>query len=407
MESASAHAAIVAPTGRPAVLDAFPPSPACSSPRRMQIVANTSTMPAGVTVVTDKHGHDWCIVVVKGTFVTDDRGAMRLAREQRPLVYVDEHYGDPEKSAIRYESEFAPIKPATDVLVVGKAVAPRGEATARLAVRLEVQGRTKDVHVVGERRWVRAAGGLVASDPVPFREMPLTFDRAFGGTDDSRGPTQAESERRNLAGVGFHPHRSARELDGQPLPNLEHPQHPIAGPRDRPPPVGLGVVGRAWLPRVSHAGTYDTRWRDEVCPLLPADFDDRYFQSAPADQQLPLFRGGELIRCVHMATDPVVQYVIPALQVPVRFRFPDRDVDELGRLDTVILEPHDRLALLLWRARVRLPKKLHSLREILVGEQPRAPDDGLVGYRDGRPIFTDLGAAVRWLRGHRRGGGPQ
>jgi hypothetical protein len=59
----------------------------------MQIVANTSTMQAGVTVVTDKHGHDWCVVVVKGTFVTDDRGAMHLAREQRPLVYVDEHYG--------------------------------------------------------------------------------------------------------------------------------------------------------------------------------------------------------------------------------------------------------------------------------------------------------------------------
>lgn len=368
----------------------------------MQVVANTSGMQAGLAVTTDAHGHDWATVVVKGTFVTDARGTMQLAPQQRPLVYVDEHYGDPERSAICYESEFAPIKRATDVLVVGKAIAPEGEAVPRLTTRLEVQGRAKDVSVVGERRWVRAVFGLVPSDPIPFCEMPLSFDRAFGGFDDSRGPMQVASERRNLAGVGFHPHRSARELEGRPLPNLEHPQHPLSSPRDHPPPVGLGVIGRAWLPRVEYVGTYDQRWRDEVCPLLPADFDERYFQSAPPDQQFPLFGGGEVIRCVHMSADPVVRYDIPALQVPVRFRFNDRDVDEVARLDTVILEPHDHLALLLWRARTRLPKQLTALREIFVGKQPRGRDDGLVGYRDSRPVFTDLDAAVRWLRGHRR-----
>lgn len=372
----------------------------------MQVVGNTSGMQAGLAVTTDAHGHDWAVVVVKGTFLTDARGTMRLAPQQRPLVYVDEHYGAPETSAIRYESDFAPTKPATDVLVVGKAIPPHGQPASRLTVRLEIQGRAKDVSVVGERRWVRALGGLVPSDPVPFRELPLSFDRAFGGLDDSRGPMQVAAERRNLVGVGFHPHRSARDIEGQPLPNLEHPHHPLSGPRDHPPPVGLGVIGRAWLPRVDHAGTYDERWRDEVCPLLPADFDERYFQSAPLDQQLPLFRGGEVIRCVHMSADPVVRYDIPALHVPVRFRFDDRDVDEAGHLDTVILEPHDHLALLLWRARTRLPKKLTALREILVGEQPRGLDDGLVGYRDGRPVFTDLEAAVRWLRGHRRRSGP-
>lgn len=337
----------------------------------MQVAANTSGMQAGLAVTTDAHGCDWAVVVVKGTFITDARGTMQLLQQQRPLVYVDEHYGAPETSAIRYESDFAPIKRATDVLVVGKAVAPGGEPVTQLMVQLEVQGRAKDVSVVGERRWVRALGGLVPSDPVPFREMPLCFDRAFGGFDDSRGVMKVASERRNLAGVGFHPHRGAREVEGRPLPNLEHPHHPLSGPRDHPPPVGLGVIGRAWLPRVEQGGTYDQHWRDEVCPLLPADFDERYFQSAPLDQQFPLFRGGEVIRCVHMSAEPVVRYDIPVLDVPVRFCFDDHDIDEAGCLDTVILEPHDHLALLLWRARTRLPKKLTALREIFVGEQPR------------------------------------
>jgi len=145
------------------------------------------------------------VVVVKGTFQTDDRGQLRLADQQRPLCYADEHHGDPESSSVRYEGEFVRVKPSTDVILVGKAMAPGGRPVPELSVRLEVAGRAKDAVVVGERRWVRALGGLVASEPVPFVEMPLTFDRAFGGRDDSRGPGDVAVELRNLSGVGLLP----------------------------------------------------------------------------------------------------------------------------------------------------------------------------------------------------------
>ncbi|WP_052518717.1 DUF2169 family type VI secretion system accessory protein [Archangium violaceum] len=367
----------------------------------MQISLNTTGMQAGISVAADKDARDYCVVVVKGTFETNPRGEMTLAREQRPLVTADEHHGDPATTSIRYECDFALEKPLTDVIVVGKAVSPAGQRVTQLPVSLEVQGTKKTLQILGERRWLRSMGRMLPSDPVPFVEMPLTFERAFGGTDESRGPGQASVEHRNLVGVGFHPHRGAAQIEGTPLPNLERPGQTISSPRDRPEPIGLGHVGRAWAHRIAYAGTYDARWRDERAPFLPSDFDPRYFQSAPTDQQFPHFHGGERIRCIHMAAEPVVQYVIPSLRVPVRFHFADREVEQMGVLDTVILEPHLSLAMLVWRARVPIGKKLNALREISVGEQPRSTSGAPIGYRQGKPVFSGLAAAIRWLRQHR------
>jgi hypothetical protein len=360
-------------------------------------------MEAGLYVAADREARDHCVVVIKGTFKTDSRGQMTLANTQRPLAYVDEYQADPGISCIRYGSDFVLHKPYTDVIVVGKAVAPKGEPVRQLTVRLEVQGRCKDVLVTGERRWVRVLGDIVPSKPVPFLEIPLTFDRAFGGKDDSRGPGKDSVEGRNLAGVSFHPHRPAAEIDGKPLPNLEDPKKPMKGPRDRVIPFGFGFVSPNWETRRKHAGTYDQRWKSEVFPFLPSDFDEQFFQMAPEDQRFPLFKGGEVIRCFNMATTPVVQYNIPALTHDVTFCFVDRDEQRQGVLDTVVLEPHDNLAVLVWRCSVVLGKKLNRLGEILVGPPPksmRAVEPR--AYRRGKPVFAGIGAAIRWQRSVKR-----
>jgi hypothetical protein len=55
-------------------------------------------------------------------------------------------------------------------------------------------------------------------------------------------------------------------------------------------PVGFGVVGRAWAPRLIRAGTYDQAWLDQRWPNLPKDFDFGYWNEAPEDQQIPYHR---------------------------------------------------------------------------------------------------------------------
>lgn len=373
------------------------------SSAHVQIVSNTTGMAADLCVQADAEGRDHCVVVVKGTFATRDDGTLSLAARQRSLVYTDEHYGAPETSCVRHECEFVRVKPLTDLLVVGKAVAPGGVPVRELMVGLEVDGRLKQALIVGERRWVRTIGGVVASTPLPFSEMPLTFDRAFGGQDDSRGPHDVAIEHRNLTGTGFHAHRGASEIEGTPLPNLEDPNQRVSGPYDRPSPVGFGCVGRTWLPRIRFAGTYDARWREEQCPFLPTDFDPRYHQCAPIDQQFERMRGGERIRCIHMAEQPVVQYVIPALDIPVRFEFEERVQTRSAELDTVILEPHCGEAMLVWRTSAPLGKRLVALRSISIGEPPRDEGREPLGYRRGKPHFAGLAATLRWLRGRRRG----
>lgn len=369
----------------------------------MQIASNTTGMLAALAVVADPEARDHCVVAIKGTFQTDARGELYLCDEQQPLVMTDEHYGDPATTSVRYECDFALAKPRTDVIVVGKAVAPQGRAVTRLPVRLEVQGRIKELTVYGERHWVTTLGMLSKSAPEPFTESPLTWERAFGGSDDSRGADCVEVERRNPVGVGFHPHRKSAAIAGLPVPNIESSDDAISSPRARHTPSGFGCIGRAWQPRVALAGTYDERWRHERAPYLPADFDAGYFQCAPLDQQFPLFRGGERIRCVNMADSEVVDYVIPTLRVPVKFRFHDVDVDRVAVLDTVIVEPYRLRIMLVWRASVPLRKKLIALQEILIGEPPPQAAGKPVGYRNGKPVFARLSDAIAWLY-ERRGG---
>jgi hypothetical protein len=370
----------------------------------MQITRNTTGMLAALAVAADPEARDHCVVAIKGTFQTDARGELYLCAEPQPLIMTDEHYGDPATTSVRYECDFALAKPRTDVTVVGKAVAPRDRAVTRLPVRLEVHGRVKELMVHGERRWVTRLGMLVKSQPEPFTEIPLTWERSFGGSDDSCGPDRVEMELQNPVGIGFHPYRKSAAIAGLPVPNIEMSGDAVSSPRDRQMPAGFGCIGRAWQPRAALAGSYDKRWRDERAPYLPVDFDASYFQCAPLDQQFPLFRGGERIRCVNMAQCEVVDYVIPPLHVPVKFRFHDIDVERAAVLDTVIVEPHLMRVMLVWRASVPLRKKLTALQEVLVGELPQSAA-GPVVYRDGKPVFARLSDATAWLRQHRGGRG--
>ena len=99
-------------------------------------------MQAGLTISTDKDGRDHCVVVVKGTFIIGSDGKATAAEEQEPFVYADAHYGDPGTTSIKYECEFAPFKPRTDVLVNGHAYVPGGKPVKEVIASLEI-GRAK------------------------------------------------------------------------------------------------------------------------------------------------------------------------------------------------------------------------------------------------------------------------
>ena len=331
-------------------------------------LVNNSDLQAGFTFYTDKHGYEYVLVVVKGTFTIGPDGTCTPSESPQPLVSADEYYGEPGLSSVRYETDFAPHKPRADVIVIGCAHAADGRSVEKIDVSLEVGPIHKTVRVFGPRAWRGALPwGAVSSSPEPFLTMPLVYERAFGGIDLSEDEgKQLAVELRNPVGVGIRA-RYRAAVEGTPLPNLESPAHPIRRVTDRPPTASFGFLGRNWQPRSTYAGTYNQDWLDNQYPFLPLDFDDRYFQGAPEDQLCDYFQGGEVITLRNMTPDRVLLARLPSVTVPIRLISTTREEDLDPALDTVVLEPEQRRLMMTWRALTRLKGKASLLRELRVG----------------------------------------
>jgi hypothetical protein len=70
-------------------------------------------------------------------------------------------------------------------------------------------------------------------------------------------------------------------------------------------------MGRGWPGRIEYGGTYDQAWIDDVFPFLPADFDERYFQMAPPDQQIDPPRAGTDMQLANLTPRGREQFRLP------------------------------------------------------------------------------------------------
>jgi hypothetical protein len=332
---------------------------------------NTTRMPAAFNVHTEIDGRETMVVVVKGTFhVPRDGSALRLHEEQFPLVVSDVFHGEPGKSAPKYEVDFAPRKQSCDVLLNASAWAPGGRPTTRVPVGVAAGRWSKSFDVVGDRTW-GGVSGLRPSQPQPFVSKPITYDRAFGGTDArSENPAEHAAYMANPCGVGFHRQLRREWVVGTPLPNTEETGQTVSRPDGAYRPMSFGVIGRHWDPRRAFAGTYDQQWIDEVFPFLPADFDDRYFQASPPDQQLPKPVAEQRVTLLNLTPDGRREFVIPAVSAPIVV-FPRRGgrEDLQGDLDTVVIEPDAERVMMTWRVARGLRQSIFEIAQVFVGRQ--------------------------------------
>lgn len=363
----------------------------------MQITANSTSYPAELFVHADKHAQRHCILVLKATFDVRADGSCVPADDQQPLQFVDQHHGDPGSSALRFESDFVPFKPRAEVLLDAAAIAPGQQPVEQLEVGLAGPGLLKRATVNGDRVWESSLmHAFRASPPQPFLSMPLSWDRAFGGSDQSHeSAARHGSELRNLVGRGFRLNPQPSLIPGTLLPNIEHPDLPMRFWDDKPEPLGFGPLGRAWQPRASHAGTYDEHWMTQVKPFLPQDFDERYFQAAPLDQQLAHLAPGSAFACMNMSASGRFVAYLPRFELPVRFRFQGRSELRQLRADTLILQPGQNRLMLIGRVSVALARKAGSLREVLVGRLRHQPVNGKNHY----PGLDQAVAALRRRNG--------
>lgn len=334
---------------------------------------NATRMVAGYNMGLEPSGRELLVVVIKGTFVLPKNGeAFRLHDEQQPLIMADTFTGEPGFSAPVYEIDFAPRKPACDVLLVGHARAPEGRQVTRMRVGLRVGTKEKTFDVVGDRVWQAGLAGIRASAPQPFTTMPISYDVAFGGADrNSEDEAEHDAYLPNPVGRGWHKHLKNAWVDGKPLPNTEEIGKAVGFPSDKHKPKALGPLGRGWPQRARYAGTYDQQWLDDVFPFLPKDFDERFYQAAPEDQQVPLTQGPMEVELSGFTADGERRFLLPHFEAPLHvFRKKcGRREDYKAKLDTVVFEPDAERFTITWRFARSLALSMHEVAQVLVGKK--------------------------------------
>ena len=148
--------------------------------------------------------------------------------------------------------------------------------------------------------------------------------------------------------------------------------------------MAFGPVGRAWKQRIQYAGTYDDHWLNNVCPFLPADFRDEYYQAAPADQWIDYPQGGEEVELHNLTPQGYAGFHLPEMQVPVEFfRQNGERIEMEGVIDTLLFELDLGRFTMSARCALPLKKNIHEMRLAVVGRKPRRwyEDEGLVARR--------------------------
>lgn len=334
----------------------------------MWIVTNKTPFAAAGTWVQDKDANKLWLVVVKATFEIRADGATYLSDQQVPVLLMPEPVGEIDKSLI-YESDLLGVKPCTDVLVNGSAWAPRGKRASAVPVQLTVGPIKKQLWVFGERVWEPKPTGIDVSHAQDFESMPIAYERAYGGWDQlSPNSNEHRFDDRNPVGTGFAVRQE--HCIGMRLPNVEYPDHLIRSWKHRPRPAGLNAIDCSWSPRRNLAGTYNEQWLENRFPLWAEDFDPRYRNCAPSDQQAPgFFRGGEVVDLINLSREGRLTFELPRINLYFQTRFGVKRVEHQAQLCTVIVEPDTPRVVIAWQTHLVCNHRADELDETIVIEK--------------------------------------
>lgn len=314
-------------------------------------LVNETPFAAQESWTRDERGHEVWLIAIKASFEIDRDGRQRALEKQAPVNLAPVFAGDPNE--LLDETDLNLEKKHTDVLIAGHAYTAKGRPDTETVTRVKVADIDKTVNVIGDRVFIPGAVSVRMSAPEPFLKMPITWRRTYGGTDLEGSP--AGWEQRNPVGSGYAV--NSRSLISHTAPNFEYPSAPFRGPNNGRP-AGYGPVGRHWMPRIRHAGTYGEEWKRTRDPLLPLDFNRAYYQCAPDDQQTaaPLI-GYEAVQLGNFTPDGFLQFLLPRITFDIVTQFyrgPDR-AHPSPPIHTLRLFPDERRFSITWMSALPCP----------------------------------------------------
>lgn len=342
----------------------------------------------------------YAFALVKLTYRIEDNGPCRLTTPE-PLLF-DFLHDDGLEPKLPTGSDFWPHKLATDVVVLGSALAPAGKPCRSMEVHVSIGGLVKRVSVFGRReiRW-SATNRIEIAAPEPFTEMPLVHANAYGGLDPRVPIPEAERDAyMALAeqGLAFdHPGSYPRNLVGKgylvvpgpilglEMPNLEDPQDLLTANRlvvgspenwYRQPlpwnfawtnplmyPRQLFLGADAWHPcrelqllpevrrgLVSIAALQAARRQDELHP--------EYFQEASLGMVIRSPLAGQRVTVTGMNAEmPTMGFTVPP-DPSIEFTVDGRRTLAKPMISSLVVKPGDRTFAIVYCAKLTpLPRK--------------------------------------------------
>ena len=296
---------------------------------------------------------------VKGTFALKPGGVLEPLDEQPQ--FEGDVPSEAERPECLYAADLVPYKPKADLLLRAECHTPGGKGVTACPVIFSVGQWSKELAVIGNRKWEKSLVFSKMTEPEVFNRVELTWGNAFGGEKFALNP----------AGKG--------RKDGL-LPNVEYPDELVKSAGNQPTPASFGPIDRTWKQRASKLGTYDKKWQKERWPAYPKDLDWTHFNAAAEDQQVPFLRGDESFALTNMHPEhPSLKGELPSLRVRCIARLkPEQGEDLLVRdvamnLDTLYIDVPKMQVTLVWRGVCDIREEEgEDVADVLVFSEPLA-----------------------------------
>jgi hypothetical protein len=297
------------------------------------------------------------MVVAKATFRVGESGEAQLdADDPLPVLQADR-----ETELGLLPRDDLPL-PGDDfqVLLLGQARAPEGASVPSIRVELGVGDVRRQLWVYGDRWWQEDG---TPTRPQPFSAMPLTWERAFGGTCEVEVDREAPvdvSWPLNPAGKGFDPLPMAEGLarllgapeeypvipEPRPLPNIEHPHHAAKHPDDTPPPAVWATMplGCAIWALKSLGMDPDAVVQPDASAELPEDLEtglEMLYRAHP-DWVIPLPAAAAEVELSGITSDGWWSFRLPRLRILADYRLGGRQGSRELKPRMMVLLPEER-----------------------------------------------------------------
>lgn len=302
------------------------------------------------------------VVAVRGTFLLTKGGPLRPAKRQSPLVLADVYDGDdPYESQLVTQTDLVPFRRGTDITFNGAAYTDDGSKQKSWTCGLSVGPVSKTLRVHGPRDWIakrrtrligRNSREWALGEASAVSSVDLHWSKAYGGAIPSADGAPPSVFEANPLGCGIV--SDTLDADRVPAPQIESADDPISDWRKSYEPQNLGLIPPFWPQRLSYAGTYDDAWISDRHPLLPQDFDFRFWQCAHPDLITQRWlEGDEPFELRNLLRGhPWLGGQLPAIRMEMRLPMPDGTGVAPFLLDGVHFDmrPGVGFVFLTWRA---------------------------------------------------------